>query len=106
MISKFSTIQKRLQSYCNTFWRTEEWKELNMIVKTIEIHGANAHKTFSKTHVGCRGIVIKDSRMLISHEVNADIEKNIFNSIHRASIDTLVGYKLDGVEHSFLERFE
>ena len=43
-----------------------------MIVKTIEIHGANAHKTFFKTRVGCRGIVIKDSRMLISHEVNAD----------------------------------
>lgn len=44
----------------------------NRTVKTIEIHGANAHKTFTKTRVGCRGIVIKDSRMLISHEVNAD----------------------------------
>lgn len=41
-------------------------------VKTIEIHGANAHKAFSKTRIGCRGIVIKDSYMLISHEVNAD----------------------------------
>lgn len=28
--------------------------------------------TFSKTRVGCRGIVIKDSLMLISHEVNTD----------------------------------
>lgn len=43
-----------------------------MTVKTVDIHGANEHKTFSKTRVGCRGIVIKDSRMLISHEVNAD----------------------------------
>lgn len=43
-----------------------------MTVKTIEIHGANAYKTFSKTRVGCRGFVIKDSRILISHEVNAD----------------------------------
>ncbi len=42
------------------------------MVKTIEIHGANAYKTFSKTRVGCRGIVIKDSCMLISHEVNTD----------------------------------
>lgn len=41
-------------------------------VKTIEIHGVNAHRAFSKTRVGCRGIVIKDNRMLISHEVNAD----------------------------------
>ena len=38
-------------------------------VKTIEIHGANAYPTFSKTRAGCRGIVIKDSLMLISHEV-------------------------------------
>lgn len=43
-----------------------------MLIKTIEIHGANAHKTFSKTCVGCRGIVIKNFRMLISHEVNTD----------------------------------
>ncbi len=43
-----------------------------MGIKTIEIHGANAHKVFSKTRVGCRGIVIKDSLMLISHEVNTD----------------------------------
>ncbi len=41
-----------------------------MVVKTLEIRGANANKTFSKTRVGCRGIVIKDSCMLISHEVN------------------------------------
>lgn len=38
-------------------------------------------------------------------ETNPDIEKNIFNSIHRANVDTLVGYKLDNVEHSFLENY-
>ena len=43
-----------------------------MAVKTIEIYGANAHKNFSKTCVKCRGIVIKDSRMLVSHELNTD----------------------------------
>ena len=36
---------------------------------------------------------------------NPDIEKNIFNSIHRANVDTLVGYKLDGEEHSFLDNY-
>ena len=39
------------------------------VPEDIEIYGANAHKTFTKTRVGCRGIVIKDFRMLISHEV-------------------------------------
>ena len=43
-----------------------------MAVKTIEIHGANKHEPFSKTRVGCRGIVLKENRMLISHEVNTD----------------------------------
>ncbi|MBE6540946.1 MAG: hypothetical protein E7672_00645, partial [Ruminococcaceae bacterium] len=36
---------------------------------------------------------------------NPDIEKNIFNSIHRANIDTLPAYKLDGEMHSFLENY-
>ncbi len=40
--------------------------------ETVEIHGANAYPAYSKTRVGCRGIIIQDGRMLISHEVNAD----------------------------------
>ena len=43
-----------------------------MTVKTIEIHGANEYKPFNKIRVGCRGIVIKNACMLISHEVNPD----------------------------------
>lgn len=35
-----------------------------------------------------------------------DVEKNIFGSIHKANIDTLVGYKLHGVKHSFLENYD
>lgn len=49
-----------------------ELQKVKQTGKTIEIHGANAHKTFTKTRVACRGIVIKDSRMLISHETNVD----------------------------------
>ncbi len=37
---------------------------------------------------------------------NPDIEKNLFNSIHRCNVDTLVGYKLGDEMHSFLERFD
>lgn len=35
-----------------------------------------------------------------------DVEKNIFNSIHKANIDTMVGYKLHGETHSFLENYD
>lgn len=38
-------------------------------------------------------------------EKDEDIEKRIFNSIHSVCLDTLPGYKLEGEEHSFLERY-
>ena len=36
---------------------------------------------------------------------NPQIENSIFNSIHSVCLDTMVGYKTNGEEHSFLERF-
>ncbi|MGM9636955.1 MAG: ATP-binding protein [Eubacteriales bacterium] len=34
---------------------------------------------------------------------NPNIERSIFNSIHSVCLDTMVGYKSDGVEHTFTE---
>ena len=34
-----------------------------------------------------------------------NIENSIFRSIHAVALDTMPGYKSEGVEHSFLERF-
>lgn len=36
---------------------------------------------------------------------NPDVERNIFMSIHNLKLDTFIGYKQDGTEHSFLEKF-
>ena len=36
---------------------------------------------------------------------NPNIEKSIFKSLHNLSLDTFPGYKSEGLEHSFLERF-
>lgn len=38
-------------------------------------------------------------------KINPDIESNIFNSIHNVKLDTFIGYKQKGIEHSFLEEF-
>lgn len=38
-------------------------------------------------------------------KTNPEIEINLFNSIHKCNVDTLVGYKQNGEEHSFLEKF-
>jgi len=36
---------------------------------------------------------------------NKDVEKSIFQSIHSVNLDTIIGYKLDGKECSFLDRY-
>ncbi len=38
-------------------------------------------------------------------KTNPNIEKSIFNSLHRVHLDTFVGYKTKGEFHSFLERY-
>jgi len=38
-------------------------------------------------------------------KVNPDVEHNLFKSIHNVSLDTLVSYKQEGKEHSFLDKF-
>ncbi len=50
----------------------------------------------------------KQTKMLIKElkKSNPDIEKNIFNSIHKVNLDTMCGYKTDGVQHSFLEKYD
>ena len=42
-----------------------------MSVKIIEIHGANECAVITKTREGCRGIVVRDSLVLVSHEINS-----------------------------------
>ncbi len=39
-------------------------------------------------------------------KTNLNIEKSIFNSIHSVCLDTMVGYKSKGVEHSFLDDYD
>ena len=39
-------------------------------------------------------------------KTNPDVEKNIFTSIHRVNLDTVIGYKKDGKEHSFLDEYD
>lgn len=50
----------------------------------------------------------KETKDIISmiKKLNPEIEQNLFKSIHNASVDTLVGYKLHGEEHSFLDKFD
>ena len=37
---------------------------------------------------------------------NPDVEQNLFKSLHNVSLDTLIGYKQEGTQHSFLDKFK
>ena len=37
---------------------------------------------------------------------NPQVEKHIFQSIHCVNLNTVIGYKKDGVEHSFLDDYD
>lgn len=49
----------------------------------------------------------REIKLLIKElkKINPEIEKNLFNSIHRCNVDTMVGFKTNGEMHSFLENF-
>ena len=50
----------------------------------------------------------QETKELLQHlkKTNPLVEQNIFNSIHAANMDTMVGYKCNGALHSFTERFD
>ncbi|MBR4991741.1 MAG: tRNA 2-thiocytidine biosynthesis protein TtcA [Clostridia bacterium] len=50
----------------------------------------------------------KETKALLKElrKTNPDVEKHIFAAIHMVNMDTLLGWKKDGVEHSFLEGYE
>ena len=37
---------------------------------------------------------------------NPNVEKSIFNSIQCVNLNTMIGYKINGVEHSFLDNYD
>jgi tRNA(Ile)-lysidine synthase TilS/MesJ len=49
----------------------------------------------------------QEIKILLRHlkKDNPNIEKSIFNSIHSVCLDTMVEYKENGIQHSFLEKY-
>ena len=50
----------------------------------------------------------KETKALLKElkKTNPDVEKHIFRSIHMVNLDTLLGWKQDGVERSFLQDYD
>ena len=49
----------------------------------------------------------QETKRLIAElkKTNPQVAENIFNSLNNVAVDTMCEYKLDGVRHSFLEKF-
>ena len=67
---------------------------------------------FTDTCSSCRedGVSVSkrmETKQLIRklHETNPDVEAHLFNSARCVNLDTVLGYRLHGEEHSFLEKF-
>ncbi len=60
------------------------------------------------TEAGTADSKRQEIKLLIKElkKVNPNIEKSIFNSIHSVCLDTMVGYKSNGEEHSFLDNYD
>ena len=50
----------------------------------------------------------KEIKKLIASlkEVNPNIDSNIFNSINNINLNTVLGYKIDGIKYSFLDDYD
>ncbi len=57
---------------------------------------------------GERGSKREEMKELVAQfrGISEFIDKNIFNSVHHVNLDTVIGYKKDGVHHSFLEEYD
>lgn len=63
---------------------------------------------FTEASQACGGSKRQEVKELLAElkKGNPDVEKNIFTSLHSVCLDTFPGYKAEGEEHSFLERYE
>lgn len=50
----------------------------------------------------------KEMKVLIKkfRQTSSIIDMNIFRSVHNVNLDTIIGYKKDGIEHSFLDEYD
>ncbi len=63
---------------------------------------------FTQVSAACGGSKRQEVKELLASlkSGNPNVEKNIFTSLHSVCLDTFPGYKTEGKEHSFLERYE
>ena len=68
------------------------------------------HFTDAVAHADPDGVMTskrQETKELIRrlHETNPDIESHLFNSVRCVNLDTVLGYKLHGEDHSFLDDY-
>ena len=76
------------------------------MIKNILFDMGNVLIRFApETYVRNAGLSEPDQKLLLRElrRTNPGVEKSIFHSIHSVCLDTMVGYKTGGVEHTFAD---
>lgn len=92
--------------YCVNENAVIKWKEYNNL--TFIQCACRFVDEYSHSEDGIGDSKRQEIKQLIRDlkKINPDIEHNIFKSIHNVKLDTFIGYKQHGIEHSFLEEFD
>lgn len=92
--------------YCVNEGAVIKWREYNNL--TFIQCACRFVDEYSHSEDGIGDSKRQEIKQLIKDlkKINPDIEHNIFKSIHNVKLDTFIGYKQHGIEHSFLEEFD
>lgn len=82
-------------------WRDENGLSfLNCACRRVATRTLNADGTSNSKRLEMKALLQRLCAL------NPDADRNIFRSLHNVNLDAVIGWKCDGVQHSFLEKFE
>lgn len=102
--SNFEGMELIRPMYCISEEDIEHWRDYN----GLEFIACACSFTKKLSESGQARSVRQEMKELVKQlkKRNPDVEKSLFKSLHNVQLDTLPGWKSEGVVHSFLERFE
>lgn len=115
--AEFKTMMPKLHS---TNWEGMELIRPLYMVKEADILAWKRYNDLQFIQCACRftencvlgdnggGSKRQEMKTLIKkfRQINANIDKNIFNSVHNVNLDTIIGYRRKNKEYSFLDDYD
>ncbi len=82
-------------------WRDENCLSfLNCACRRVATRTLNADGTSNSKRLEMKALIQR------LRALNPDADKNIFRSMHNVNLDAVIGWKSEGIQHGFLEKFQ